>query len=214
MPVPGPAGDGTWTWHASLGVLGPSAGAETVQRALHEATGSAPVRGWDAERGDRPALQLGARRDVSLVRRRVRAGGADLGDADLGAHGALVLGTVTSHAEAGLSLRIGRGTTRAVGPPDTAPGAPDFAVALAPAGTRYVHVGVGARAVGRDATFEAGEGARDARAEPVVLDARAGLVVALGRWRLGYTHALRTRAHRSGRPTHAFGSLNVAASLR
>ena len=195
-------------------MLGPSSGAEAVQRALHEATGSTPVRGWDSERGDRLALQLGARRDAPLLRRPARVGGADLGDADLGAHGALALGTVATHADAGLSLRVGRGTTRAVGPPDTAPGAPDFAVALAPAGARYAHLGLGARVVGRDATLDAGEGGRDGRAEPVVLDARAGLVVALGRWRLGYTQVLRTREHRAGRPTQAFGSLNVAASLR
>ena len=125
-----------------------------------------------------------------------------------------MLGTVATYAGAGLSLRVGRGTTRAVGPPDTAPGAPDFAAALSPAGARYGFVGIGARAVGRDATLDAGEGGRDVEAEPVVLDARAGLVVALGRLRLGYTHALRTRAHRSGRSTHAFGSLNLAASLR
>ena len=209
------AGEGTWTRHVSLGVLGPAAGAEAVQRALHEATGSDPVQGWDAQRGDRVALQLGLRRDASLMRRETIAG-----PVDLGAHAGAALGTVTGHLHAGASLRLGRGTTRTAGPADTVPGSPDFAVAFAPPGARYLHLGIGVRAVGWDETLEAGNPpmgeapSRDARAEPLVADLRAGAVAAFGRLRVAYTHALRTREYRSGRATHAFGSLNLAWVLR
>ena len=205
------AGEGTWTGHVSVGVLGPSAGAEAVQRFLHEATGSEPVNGWDSERGDRAALQLGLRRDVSAVRRRTVAGR----ELDLGWHAGAALGTVTGYLHAGGSLRFGRGTARTVGPADTVPGAPDLAAAFAPEGARYAHVGAGVRAVGWDETMGA-DGARvdGVDAEPLVADLRAGVVAAFGRLRVAYTHALRTRAHRSGRATHAFGSLNLALVLR
>ena len=203
-------GEGTWMRYASLGVLGPTARAEAVQRFLHEASGSAPVNGWDSERGDRAALQLGFRGDFSAARRRIAAGS----ELDLGTHAGAALGTVMAYLHAGASLRIGRGTTRTVGPPDTVPGAPDFAAAFAPAGARYVHVGVGARAVGRDETLK-GDTSRACAvdAEPLVGDLRAGVVAAFGRWRVAYTHALRTRSYRTGRATHTFGSLNIALVL-
>ena len=204
-------GEGTWTRYASIGVLGPSARAEAVQRFLHEASESAPVNGWDSERGDRAALQLGFRRDVSAVRRRVTAGSA----LDLGTHAGAALGTVMGYLHAGVSLRIGRGSTRTVGPPDTVPGAPDFAAAFAPANARYAHVGIGARAVGWDETLDADTSrAPEVDAEPLVADVRAGVVAAFGRWRVAYTHALRTKAYRTGRATQTFGSLNIARVLR
>lgn len=204
-------GDGTWTRYASIGVLGPSARAEDVQRFLHDASDSAPVNGWDSERGDRLALQLGLRKDISAVRRRITARSA----LDLGTHAGAALGTVMAYLHAGASLRIGRGTTRTVGPPDTVPGAPDFAAAFAPANARYAHVGIGLRAVGRDETFDADSSqAPDVDTEPLVADMRAGVVAAFGRWRVAYTHVLRTRAYRSGSATHVFGSLYIARVLR
>ena len=49
---------------------------------------------------------------------------------------------------------------------------------------------------------------------PLVADVRAGVVAAFGRWRVAYTHALRTRAYRTGRATQTFGSLNIVRVLR
>jgi len=203
--------ESTWTRYASIGVLGPSSRAEDVQRFLHEASGSAPVNGWDSERDDRAALQLGFRRDVSTLRRSLSTGG----ELDLGTHAGAALGTVMGYVHAGASLRIGRGTTRTVGPPDTVPGAPDFAAVFAPANARYAHVGIGARAVAWDTTLDADTSrAPDVDAEPLIADVRAGVVVALGRWRVAYTHALRTKAYRTSLATQVFGSLNIARVLR
>lgn len=203
--------EGTWMQYASIGVLGPSSRAEAVQRFLHKASGSAAVNGWDSELGDRIALQLGLRKDVSALRHSV-ASGVEL---DLGAHAGAGFGTVMGYLHAGTSLRIGRGTTYTVGPPDTAPGAPDFAAAFAPMNALYVHIGIGARAVGWDATLDTDNlPAASVNIEPLVADMRAGIVASSGHWRLAYTHVLNTRTYRTGIATHTFGSLNIARSLR
>ena len=121
--------DYTWTRCASIGVLGPSARAEAVQRFLHKAKESAPVNGWNSERGDRASLQLGLRKDVLLLHRR----SLTERELDLDAHAGAALGTVMGYLQAGVSLRNGRGTSQTVGPPDVVPGEPDFAAAFAPA---------------------------------------------------------------------------------
>ena len=203
--------EGNWMRYASIGVLGPSAGAEAVQNFLHDVTGSARVNGWDTEHGDRLSLQLGGRRDASALRRRISAEH----ELDLGIQAGAVLGTIMGYLHTGASLRIGRGTTRTVGPPDTTPGAPDFATAFAPANARYVHVGIGAQAVGWDRTLDA-DTSRVASVdiEPLVADVRAGVVASFGDWHLAYTHALRTKTYRTGRATHAFGSVNITLIWR
>jgi len=50
--------------------------------------------------------------------------------------------------------------------------------------------------------------------EPLVTEMRAGIVATFGHWRFAYTYALGTKTYRTGRDTHAFGSVNIARLMR
>lgn len=46
------------TWGLRLGMVGPSSGAESVQREVHEITGAEEPRGWDTQMPDEPLVNL------------------------------------------------------------------------------------------------------------------------------------------------------------
>jgi len=86
----------------TLGLVGPTSGAEVAHELAHDLTGSTPAEGWAHQLRDEPTLGI----RYALSQRLARAHAFGL-DADITADVEVALGTVSTHASAGGTLRFG-----------------------------------------------------------------------------------------------------------
>jgi len=93
----------------SLGLIGPGAGAEQVQRTIHRLTGSTAPQGWDTQISNRPLVGLERARAWRFASTPGMAGGPSA-DAIVQAGG--TLGNLESTLGASLLLRYGTGLSR------------------------------------------------------------------------------------------------------
>jgi hypothetical protein len=102
----------------SLGVVGPAAQGEEVQRWFHELIGSPIPAGWDNQLANEPALLLVVQRawgDALPPRPAPLLGGLGL-DWDFVPHGDVALGNVFTHVALGGVLRAGNDLEVSLGP--------------------------------------------------------------------------------------------------
>ncbi len=95
---------------AKLGVIGPSAGGETVQNKFHELIGTPLAVGWGTQLPDEILLNLDGE-----IRRRFDLDGAEEDSCDLLARAGLMLGTMRTEALFGAQLRWGEALSRSWG---------------------------------------------------------------------------------------------------
>lgn len=197
-----------------LGIVGPSSGADAVQRwwhALHIFGGIPPV-GWSHQLGDEPGVVLGAQRTwrVTLTE--------GLLDGELLPEANLALGNVFTYAGVGASLRAGRNLRADWGPPAIEPAlqGSDF-VDRDAAGSFawYIFAGIEGRAIARN-IFLDGNTFRDSprvSREAFVADYNIGAAVIGGplAFRLSYTE--RTREFDAQRENDKFVSVSLSVLL-
>lgn len=182
----------------SLGVVGPSSGAEATHGLAHEAFGSEVARGWRHQLRDEPAIELTYQANLQLVRGHVGGLAGDVRPT-LG----VGLGNVVTFASLGAAARFGHGV-----PGDcTEPPTP---VRL------YLTASAEVRLVGHDIFLDGslfhGGGHRVAK-ERVVADLSLGFVLAVhDRVSLTYMHTFRTPAFKRQVDGDQFGSLSLALS--
>jgi hypothetical protein len=95
---------------AKLGVVGPSAGGETIQNKFHDLIGTPAAAGWGTQTPDEVLINLDGE-----FRRRFELGSDGLGSRDLIARAALELGTMRTEALLGAQLRWGSNLDRSWG---------------------------------------------------------------------------------------------------
>ncbi len=176
------------SYQLRLGIVGPSSGAEAVQRRIHDWVGTTPPEGWDSQLADEPLLNLDYRYDFRLLRNPVRDGWGY----DFTAHGSAGLGNYYTGAAAGLQARAGLHLPDNYGALSLRSGARSL-VGVGPLARgrwrSYVFVGAELFAVGRflptdGNTFEDSiSGDRDT----LIASATAGIVVARGRALFSYS---------------------------
>ncbi len=176
--------------HWAIGRVGAGSYAEPSQRAVHRWLGFQAPMGWPTQLRDRTSVALGA-----LERRRW---GAAQRDAIV--HWGAVAGNVQSYAQAGATLRVGRGLCD-LSVPGTLVDHLRTSGALGgagcggdTAGTLYAFAGVEVRAKARDELLEGArrEGANAISVRRGVADLRIGVATAVGRWMLTYTFTRRS----------------------
>jgi hypothetical protein len=196
----------------TLGVVGPAAMAEQGQKFIHQVTGSEEPRGWDTQLENEPGIVLTYQRSWRGQATET-PGGLKL---DLTPHVGGALGNVYTYANAGLTLRYGRGLPRDDGPLRVQPGAPGSG--LYAAGDDfgwYVFAGVDGRAVARN-IFLDGNTFRDSRSvdkKPFVADLQVGIALTWRKARLSYAHVLRTREYDHQPDPEDFGALTLSLPL-
>lgn len=178
--------------HVGLGLVGPAAQGEAIQKAIHSAIDSPEPVGWDSQIRNEPTLQLGYDR----FRRFFSAGTRGGGGVDATWMGGLGLGNAHTHVSAGAFLRAGHNLPRGYGPPRIAPaisGAGYFMPSPQP--SWYLYTGVEGRRVIRDLFIEGNTfgGTEGVSRERNVGEVFAGLVYTRGPLRLAYTQVWRTR---------------------
>ncbi|MEQ8194058.1 MAG: lipid A deacylase LpxR family protein [Rhodospirillales bacterium] len=194
----------------SLGIIGPSAFGEEVQRNWHSLINSSDPKGWDNQLKDEIALLLTYERQWWRYHDFKAAG---LG-VDMTPHVGFALGNVFTHAAAGLTVRIGENLeSDRSSPPRIRPSLPgsDYFVNRDAFGW-YLFAGFEGRLVGRN-IFLDGNTFRDSHSvdkKYIVGDFQAGLAVTYGRVRVAYTYVLRTKEFRQQDAADQFGSLSLS----
>ncbi len=196
----------------SLGVIGPSSGAEDAQNLAHELLDRRRVRGWDRQLGDRPAglLVLERRWHRTLA---TGALGLEFGVVPAaGVH----LGNVQTSAAGGALLRIGHGLEMDFGPPRIRPALSGLGIFRPPEGLAwYLFAGFEGRAIAYQETLDGNRnGYWQIDREPLLAEVPVGVVLAYGRTRLAFTFVSQTRTFDEQPDAwHHFGSLTLSLAL-
>jgi len=196
----------------SVGVVGPAAFGEEVQKGIHEFIDSPDPRGWSNQIGNELAVQ-------AIYQRKWRTlhDGEDRGfGVDLMPHVGGALGNVFIHGAAGGTLRLGWDLPADYGPPRIQPGLPgsEFFVPRSQL-SGYFFLGGEARAILRN-MFLDGNTFRDSHAVNkhwLVADFQAGAALQSYGVRLAYTYVVRTEEFIGQDGYDAFGTFTLSVRL-
>lgn len=194
----------------NVGIVGPSALGEPTQTLVHEAIDYTLPEGWDNQLEDEPAFML-------FFDRQYRG----IGSLDLGSYALQYemtpsfgwsVGTVATHASAGLSFRIGNGLDRDFGAPRIRPA--QSGVGYFESSNTfgwYLFGGVEGRAVAHN-IFLDGNVFKDSHSvekELFVGDINYGIGLTYADWRLVYSRTLRTKEFDNQDEGNVFGSITL-----
>lgn len=194
------------------GVAGPAAGAEQAQGGVHRARGAALAQGWDTQIPERIVGGIAFRTTRNLN----PAPTAERVFFDLLPHAGFTLGSVTTDAEAGISLRLGYHRPRDFGAPRIGPSLPGSGYFTTEhLWGVYGFAGAAQRYVAYDITLDErpsrGPGRIDRR--EFVGDAQVGLLAYVGCLRGSYTHIWRSEQFRGQREGSGFGAVTLSYSV-
>lgn len=199
---------------ATLGVVGPLAFGEEIQKFVHKnITDSPQPRGWDTQLDNEPALMIGWQRrypeffekDFLSLNFRI--------EPNFGA----TLGNVYTYASTGINFRLGPESEKwQDAPARVRPAIPGTGYFELPEDKRfswYLFAGLDGRVMGRN-IFLDGNTFSDSRSVDkniFVGDANVGLATTVDRFRISYTLNYRTEEFHGQRESNAiFGAVNVS----
>lgn len=203
-------GGGLGTLGLSLGLVGPSAGGEQVQKWVHDLIQSPDPLGWDNQLQDEFTLQLSGWR----LWRSVLAGHPDdPGDgpgADLFTHAGAELGNAFVYGAAGAAFRVGNRVPDDYGPPRIRPAFPGSEFFVPSRGLAwYFFAGFEGRLVLHN-IFLDGNTFKESQSvdrNPWVGDVQAGVALTLGRLRGAFTYVIRSKEFSTQRKPDQFGAI-------
>lgn len=197
-------------YEITLGVVGPLALGEPVQKTVHKIVGSPKPRGWDNQLHNEPALMM------SWQRRWPNLLSLDIDDDHFFAmapHFGFTAGNVYTYANAGATFKVasqkGRWADKPLMVRPSIPGTGFFPK------TKDLYwelfLAFEGRAVGRN-IFLDGNTFRDSASiskKSLVGDVSAGITLTRGRFRAGYTLVYRTREYVGQNVGDLFGAVNI-----
>jgi len=200
-------------YEITLGLVGPAALGEEIQKTVHDVVGSPEPRGWDNQLNNEPGLIL------SWQRRWPKSLREDLAGTylSLAPHFGLTVGNIYTYANAGATFKIssqrGRWADKPLMVRPSIPGTGFFPAAK----NVYweIFLALEARAMARNIfldgnTFEASHGVDR---EPLVGDLSAGFTMTWRRLRVGYSLVYRTREFEGQDEEDLFGAVNIGYIL-
>lgn len=202
---------------ATIGIIGPLALGEQVQKAVHKHVTDSPVpKGWRNQLENEPGLMLSwQRRWPQYVRNDFRFGESRLmfsAEPSLGVH----LGNVYTYAATGLTFRLSPERARWSDTPlrvrPALPGTGFFETHENDPFDWYLFAGLEGRAVARN-IFLDGNTFRDSHNVdkfPLVGDANAGIAFTFGRTRLSYTLVYRSKEFEGQAHSDLFGAMSLS----
>jgi len=195
----------------SLGVVGPAAQGEGVQKGIHALIGSPEPAGWSHQLPDEPAVQVMWHRKW-----RRRHGDARGFGVDVLPHLGGALGNVFIYGAAGGTARCGFGLPDDYGPPRIQPALPGseyFQPARRLGG--YLYLGAEGRVVLRNLFLDGSTFAASHRVDRrlLVADVQAGAALVFHGVRLAYTYVVRSEEFRGQDGYDAFGTATFSVHL-
>jgi len=197
------------TFALDLGVVGPSAFGEEIQRGWHRLIDGEDPKGWDNQLKDEPGIVLTYQRQWRYdLRNSIGRFGFDVLPT-LGAS----LGNIRTQANLGATLRAGYNLGNDYGPPRIRPALAGTAI-LDPnmeGVSFYLFGGVEGRAVLRN-IFLDGNSFRDSlnvQRKPLVADFQVGAVFQTRNFQLAYTYVFRTEEFDGQLDPQKFGAVSL-----
>jgi len=193
----------------SVGVVGPSAYGEEMQKWFHEIIDSPEPMGWDNQLHDELALLIGFERRWRNV---IELGFLGL-EIDPAPHFDVALGNVFTYGAMGGNLRIGHGLRGDFGPPRLRPGPPGSRAFGAHGGmTWYFFAGVEGRAMLQNIFLDGNTFGTSHRVdkEPYVADAWIGWAVSVMKVRMAANYVVRTKEFKGQDNSDHFGALTIS----
>ncbi len=192
-----------------IGMIGPSAGGQSMQNGFHDLIGQGRNRGWGRQIGNEPVVQITSSRVY-----RVKLVTVGPLETDLLPDLTAGVGTVRDYIETGMTVRLGQGLDADFGVARLRPGLsggdgfrPSRDVGW------YVFAGVDGQAVLRDITID-GDVFRNgphAKRQVFMGEAQGGFGLLVLGARVTYTHVVQTEQFKSQKGgLHQFGSLAVS----
>lgn len=194
----------------NLGIVGPSAGGEFVQRNWHDLIEVVEPEGWDSQLKDELGIEITAQR-----MRQFEGPNLPLNlETDYALHGGLTLGNVRTYGTLGGMARIGWDLSSDFGPPRIRP-------ALAGAGVfepgqpfgGYIFAGLEGRAVARDMFLDGNlwrDGPRVTDRRDFVADAQFGVALHQGDVQVAFTYVHRTEEFVAQAGPQRFGAVSIS----
>ncbi len=202
----------------SVGMVGPAALGEDMQKWVHRLIDSPEPQGWDNQIGNELAVMLVVEqkwRNLHNLDHLPLLGSLGL-EADFSPHAGAALGNVLTYGGVGGTLRLGQGLDRDFGPPRIQPAPPGSGYfAPDPRFGWYVFLGLDGRAVLQN-IFLDGNTLRDShRVEKnlLVADFLGGFAVSALGVRVGVVYVNRTKEFELQDQANHFGSITVSFRL-
>jgi lipid A 3-O-deacylase len=202
----------------SVGMVGPAAQGEEMQKWVHQVIGSADPEGWSNQIGNELAVMLVFEqkwRNVRNLDNLPLLGSLGL-EADFSPHGGVALGNVLTYGGLGGTLRLGQGLERDFGPPRIQPSPPGSGYFVPdPHFGWYVFLGVDGRAVLQN-IFLDGNTFRDSHRVDkniLVADVLGGFAVSALGVRVGVVYVNRSKEFTLQDQANHFGSITVSFRL-
>lgn len=194
-----------------IGLIGPAAGGEFVQKNWHALIDSDEPQGWDYQLKNEIVFALAGQRAV-------RHEGPHIAglETDAVTHAGLTIGTLRTSVSAGATVRAGLGLDQAFAPPRLRPAIGVSSLYRPRQGAAaYVFAGVGAYGVARD-IFLDGNTFRDSRSVEkyaAVADMQAGAEVHAGKYRAAFTYVVRTEQFQGQAGPQQFGAISLTRTF-
>lgn len=199
------------TVELQLGVIGPASLAEPTQKAVHRLIDTTQPQGWNHQLDNEPGIALLAERKWRTPEMKLGAGAVAI---DLIPHAGAALGNVYTHVSAGAMARIGHNLGFDYGPPQIQPALSGLEAIDSPGGFGwYLFAGVGGRAVGRNIFLDGNtfSDSHNVDKHTLVGDFQAGAALVSGRWRIAFSHVIRTREFEGQDKADRFGAVSLSA---
>jgi hypothetical protein len=202
----------------TLGIVGPAAGGEEVQKWIHELIDSPEPMGWANQLQNELTLQLTLSR--AWRQSHLLAGWKFLENLNLEMDwmpqvGA-ALGNVFIYGAGGASLRLGNDLPADFGPPRLRPSLPgsEYFVPSRKFGW-YLFLGFEGRAVARNLFLDGNsfQASQSVTKNYLVGDVQSGLALTFGRVRLAFTYVARSKEFTTQRAADQFGALTVSVRI-
>jgi len=192
----------------TVGVVGPSAGGEDVQRAVHRIVDTRTPRGWDNQLKDEPGVILTYSRLWEYFFRQK----SWWSQVSLAPHTAYALGNIYTYLGTGVMLRVGHNLRSDFSPPTISPGFPGTTYfRRSEAVSWYVYAGIEGRAVARN-IFLDGNTFRDSHSVDknlVVADVQVGIAFRFKNIRLSFSNVFRSKEFKGQTQISEYGAVNV-----
>lgn len=200
------------TMELSVGVVGPAAGGEPLQKWFHEIIGSPEPMGWHNQLNNELTLML-----VFEQKWRNLFGPGLLGlQMDLSPHGSVALGNVFTFGGVGGTIRIGQGLERDFGPPRIQPAPPGSGYLLSGKGFGwYVFGGVDGRLMLHNIFLDGNtfSSSHSVERNPLVGDLLGGVAVTGLGMRVGLVYVARTEEFKGQNTSDHFGSVTFSVKF-
>ena len=194
-----------------LGIVGPSAGAEYVQREFHQIIDSRDPEGWQFQLHDEPGVNFWFQR----TERHWAHEETFLGlDTDLISTAGFGLGNIMTQVNASLFVRLGPRLDQGFIPPRVNPSlAGSMYIEQQPGFNWYIFAGAGGRVVAHSIFLDGNTWADSAHVDrvPLVGELEAGFALKYEHWQISYAYVMRSEEFETQGQPHEFASVTLSS---